>query len=126
MKIRITGQSLRMRLNKQDIEQLHKNKSLCQSSSFGSLTTIQFQYELKIHSNPDITTDFSNNKLQVSIPDSIAANWLNTEQVGISATIKNSDNTELYVLIEKDFQCLVPRPQENEENNFPNPLALKS
>ena len=48
-----------------------------------------------------------------------AEEWANSDRV----SLVNKSENGISVLIEKDFQCLHKRPDEDESQNFPNPLA---
>jgi hypothetical protein len=48
--------------------------------------------------------------------------WAESEQVSIRSDKLLDDGEELRILIEKDFQCLAPR-EEDESDMFPHPDA---
>ena len=121
MKIRIQGQSIRFRLSKTDISNLEKAGFLSQSTSFPH--TELLIYEIGIENRNDLQLSFTNNKITLKMPEELAKNWINTEEVGFDKQIKYGDNQSIYLLVEKDFQCLVPRAHENESDNYKNPLA---
>ena len=43
--------------------------------------------------------------------------WHLNDKVGFEAEMDNG----CYILVEKDFQCLVPRAEEAEDDLYPNP-----
>ena len=45
------------------------------------------------------------------------------ERVGIEATQDVGENTELYILMEKDFECLTRPDDPDNADSFPNPTA---
>jgi hypothetical protein len=69
-----------------------------------------------------IAADFNNGKLLVTVPEGKARNWTETDEVGISATLDTAGGSPLSIIIEKDFTCLKPR-EEGDEDTFPNPAA---
>lgn len=125
MKVRISGQSIRFRLSKSDIDQLKMHSELSQSTQLGLYDDQKLEYQLLITNADTPLCSFQNNKIRLEIPIPLAKEWLNTEQVGWDCRLQLINDSDLYILVEKDFQCLVPRPHENEENNYPNPLAQK-
>ena len=48
--------------------------------------------------------------------------WIKTDLEGFDAIMDNGTKAGLYVLVEKDWQCLKPR-DEDEADLFPNPNA---
>ena len=50
----------------------------------------------------------SNNHLRLFIPQSLADEWIQTEKVGFSENLIINKDCALFVLVEKDFQCLEP------------------
>ncbi len=126
MKVRISGQSIRFRLSKADIYHLQKNGELIQSTQIGLHKDQALHYHVSVSKVIEPLTSFKNQKIKLEIPIKLADIWLNSEQVGWDFKQILNSGSELYILVEKDFQCLVPRPHENEENNYPNPLAYNS
>ncbi len=124
MKVRINKQSIRFRLDKVDIDELAKSNRILQSTQLGKGTSMTLEYELIFNPLNDFQISFQNNRISVSIPMKIGREWVETENVGFDRTLELNEQQKIYVLIEKDFQCLVPRPNENEENNFENPLKV--
>jgi len=47
--------------------------------------------------------------------------WANSERVGLNHEQKVNGEASLTIVIEKDFQCLEPRPNEDQSDSFPNP-----
>ncbi len=115
MKIRISGNSVRFRLSQKEVDQIGSGQEVREVTSFA---TSDFSYVLGIHDEEDlIKSDFENGRLSVSINRQHAASWANSDQVGID----NDQHDKLFVLVEKDFQCLTVRANEDESDLFPNP-----
>ena len=116
MKLRINGNSIRLRLTKNEVEDLVKNGSTTSSCHIGTEALV---YSL-VHGNQDsISAELKPGKVIVTLPTSLVKNWDIDERVGFD--YKTDDG--LYVLVEKDFTCLTPRDHEDESNLYPNPLA---
>ena len=126
MKIRIQGQSIRFRLSKFDISQLEKEHWLCQKTEFGNTLAQSFSYQINVVDSEQLDIVYFENKINLNIPLSIANEWFNTEKVGFDFHQSVNPETSLNILIEKDFQCLVPRSHEDEAGNYDNPLATIS
>jgi hypothetical protein len=58
-----------------------------------------------------------NNKIIVFMPYSCCEEWLETDRVGFE------QKGSLYLLIEKDFQCL-DNVAEDQSDNYPNPSLV--
>ena len=64
----------------------------------------------------------SNNVLTVRVPKMDIEQWAASQQVSIRSDQLLDDGEQLRILIEKDFQCLAPR-DEDESDMFPHPNA---
>ncbi len=123
MKIRIQGQSIRFRLNKTDIANFEKYGSITQFIQIGPDPSEILYYSLSLTENSEYEIHYLRNKIELTIPKNICLDWFKSELVGFDHYLTINSELKLYLLIEKDFQCLVPRPNENEVDNFINPLS---
>lgn len=120
MKLRILSNSLRLRLSQTEIETLKSERQVWGKTNFSNS---EFIYSLIINdSEEDVSAEFENGHLKVKLAKTIAADWIESEQVDI----RNIDDSSIKILIEKDFQCLKKRQGEDESDSFPNPLAETS
>ncbi|GIU81791.1 MAG: hypothetical protein D6687_02335 [Acidobacteria bacterium] len=114
MKLRIRGNSIRLRLSQKDVERI-KSEGLCEERvEFPSGEV--FSYLLSV--SKDIETpkaEFADNAIRVEISESEAKTWVETDQVGIYG-----ECGKIKIAVEKDFKCLVPRDEEDEDA-FPHP-----
>lgn len=116
MKIRIYDNRMRLRLSKSEVSQLvQKGEVSAQCQIIGGT----LDYKLIRGQYSAIKASFENNTISVFIPDSLTLNWDQDERVGFDGT----DTNGLYILIEKDFQCLSPR-DEDEGDLYLNPEAI--
>lgn len=117
MKIRINGNFIRLRLAQSEVEQFESTGTVGDSIQFGerSLT-----YQLSsIDTLDEVSVDFDGESITIQVPKSLARNWVTSDLVGF----ENADQSNVRILVEKDFQCLHKRAGEDESDNFPNPLA---
>jgi len=119
MKIRIKGNSLRLRLSQSEIEKVKNEGIVSDSISFGESKLI---YSLQSTDSEEIFASFNGEFINVSVPHDIANEWANTDLVSLENNQNLNERGELSILIEKDFQCLVPR-NEDESDLFENPQA---
>lgn len=123
MKIRIHKSTIRLRLSQTEVDQLKQGIEIIEELRFPAPYP-PFIYALKIRGEGnEITIGHEAPRLFVFLPESKIKTWANSDQVGITKNILLDDGLILRVLIEKDFQCLHQRPNEDERDNFPNPQA---
>jgi len=136
MKLRIRGNSLRLRLLRGEVEQFGKTGRVVETIRFGATSAAQLSYVLETDDEIEqITTDFADNRITVKIPASIAKNWVATDQITLKSEqpIENekqngaSDNGNsenvLKILIEKDFVCLDRQNDPDNLDAFPHPTG---
>ena len=119
MKLRISGNSIRLRLSQSDVNLLVENGEIIGKLNFPSPSPA-LEYQLSILKSSDIThVLFEGQKMIFEIPQLEINNWVNSNQEGIYKTIEIKNNQELILQIEKDYKCL---HKENETvDTFPNP-----
>ena len=117
MKLRIKGNSVRLRLSKTEVEKLAVAKYLEECTSFGSNT---FSYALQIKDADKLSADFDGSKITVFIPEIFIKDWAVNDVIGFNATREVSDAESLYILVEKDFKCL-DEATEDQSDNYENP-----
>ncbi len=118
MKLRIRGNSIRLRLTKSEVTKLAEQGLVEEKTDFGNgqffiyAVTVSGKFE-------SITADFQNGQISIFIPQTVVETWTNGEEVGISA-----EQGLLKLLIEKDFNCLIPRNTEEDADTFPHPKEI--
>ena len=118
MKLRIQGNTLRLRLSKTDVDTFAENGLVKEHIEFGpnSLT-----YLIETASGNKVTALYEMNTIRIGVPEAIKNKWTSTEQVGFDAVV-NYEGQKLEILIEKDFKCMMPR-KEDESDLYANPQA---
>jgi hypothetical protein len=120
MKIRIKGNSIRIRLTRSEVERFGKEAYIEDCTQFG---TSQFCYALKKSGEQQaLTASFENNRITMEMPAAWAEEWIDTERVGYESNMPLDNGGQLYLLLEKDFVCL-DNTTEDQSDNYPNPLA---
>jgi hypothetical protein len=121
MKLRIRGDTIRLRLKRAEVDQIAAGISIVERTHFeDSVLT----YRLDSSENNDISARFDNGNLVVNLPKSKAADWASTGDVSLHAVQKISATVSLSLLIEKDFSCLEPghhRDCADDVDTFPHP-----
>jgi hypothetical protein len=123
MKLRIRGDSLRLRLKRSEVDQLAAGTSIVEETHFPSAV---LTYRLDVSENSSMSATFDNGSVAVSLPRSKVLDWASTDDVSLFAEQTLSGTDSLFLLIEKDFSCLEPghhRDCEDDEDTFPHPSA---
>lgn len=121
MKIRIKGNSIRLRITQTEVQNFAKLGVLQESTELPGASLV---YRLQqSNSLQQMTADFSANTLTVYIPEPMATQWVNSNEVGYAFNMPLSNGRELALLVEKDFVCL-DNTAEDQSDNFPNPNTV--
>ena len=123
MKLRIKGNSLRVRVSRSEVTRLLAGDCLEETVHFASEARAKFTYAL--HHEPSLSqpaVQYTENRVAILIPADQANEWGTTDQVGIAEDISLGNLGLLALLIEKDFACL-DRNEKDNEDTFPNPNA---
>jgi len=126
MKLRIRGDSIRLRLKRGEVEQIAAGASIVEETH---LPNAVFTFRLDISENDDVSASFNNGSLVVNLPKSRVLNWASTDEVSLVAEQELPGAGSLSLLIEKDFSCLEPghhRDCEDDADTFPHPSAQAS
>ncbi len=123
MKLRTNKNSIRLRLSQKEVLDFKQLGFIQETLVFSTHDSNPFSYSLIQADHKEISVSFNNNHLRIYIPLETANHWCDSDEVGFDATIPINESQHLYVLVEKDYQCLTPRPHEDETDNFPNPNA---
>ena len=121
MKIRIRGNSVRLRLTKSEVDMFNQEGYIVEQTQFGAST---LTYALKRVSNEKMTATFLDNNIIMLLPEAYAHEWCTTEKVGFDALMDVGEGNELYLLLEKDYKCL-DNTDEDQSDNYENPLAAQ-
>ncbi|MCB9639147.1 MAG: hypothetical protein H6728_12645 [Myxococcales bacterium] len=125
MKMRIRDNTIRFRLNQPEVQSFSQEGYVETKISFGPSADQQLRYAIvRDQQATEVFADYQDNTVTVHVPPQIAQQWTETDQVGFE-TPKDPDEKQIYILVEKDFQCLKPREGQEDANAFPHPLALQ-
>lgn len=114
MKLRIKGNTVRLRLSQEEVEQLKRGEPVYEKTDFGE---VDFGYRIRV--NREWKAAFENGTISISIPEQEVESWATSDKVGMQNIFTFEKSSDLDVLVEKDFKCLSPRPDE--EGLFPHP-----
>jgi hypothetical protein len=120
MKLRIQGNSLRLRLSQSEVAQFSKTGFVEDSIQFAPGASLSYTIETASALQAPLAT-FQDHWLRVQVPASAAQDWYTTDRVAITADQPVDGEKTLSVLIEKDFQCL-HGGEQRDPDAYPNPL----
>ncbi len=116
MKLRILGNKLRYRLTQGEVQALESGESVVEKVIFPGGN--EMTYSVKPGKRTEMEVSFSNNEILLEVPSNELNDWSTDQREGI---YRNWENNSFEVALEKDFQCLHKRPNEDESDNYPNP-----
>lgn len=119
MKLRIRGNTLRLRLTRPELDEFASSGRCADKISFGGERSLV--YAIERTADDAVSAVFHGNEIKVLVPAQLADAWTETDQVGFDAAHKSDGGDELKILVEKDFACLTPRTDEDTADNFPHP-----
>jgi hypothetical protein len=120
MKIRIKGNSVRLRLSKSEIDQFGKEGYVEEKTEFPTgMLTYAIQ---KLFDGKALDASFTDKKLTVFVPQPVTQEWTNTDIVGFSHELPLPNNKTLSLLIEKDFKCIDGEETEDQSDYYDNPI----
>ncbi len=123
MKLRIRGNSLRLRLKRGEVDRLAAGNKLVEETEFPGSA---FSYSLELSDNEDMLASFANGRIEVSMPREIIPEWADTDLVTLYSEQELPGESKLEILVEKDFSCLEPghhRNCEDDQDTYPHPSA---
>ena len=122
MKLRIKGESVRLRVSRPDLERLMQEGRIEESIHFGLRPDEKWTYALELVSQEGaISMRYAGNEFALLLSKSEAKKWVETETVGIYGEVQGGAGC-LELIVEKDFACLDRQDEENADT-FPNPKA---
>jgi|SRR5580658_3377994 hypothetical protein len=117
MKLRIKGNSLRLRLGRSEVRRLATEGIVEELTMFGPGN--QLSYALVSSADESrITATFVGSRIIICAPANVVAQWAVTDQVGMRA-VQDAGKRDLEILIEKDFECMETAEGESQEDSFP-------
>ncbi len=123
MKLRIKGNSLRLRLSRSEVDRLSRRERLEETIHFAPHAEAKLTYALEQASSVSVPgVRYSQGEITVLLPAALADTWCSTDLVGIAERVGLGALGSLELVIEKDFACL-DRSEEENEDTFANPHA---
>jgi hypothetical protein len=122
MKVRILGNSIRLRLKKPEVSYFERMGKVTEITEFGPETSDQLRFILEMYTGHELAIEFESGTTTIKVPQALAREWIDTELVGFNAKADTGKGRTISILVEKDFMCIDGSEAEN-EGAYPNPLA---
>jgi hypothetical protein len=101
MKLRIQGNSLRLRVTQKEVANLRDRGRVESFIEFSPGQALVYRLDSSFHAK-SVEAAFDGQTIRITVPEQVMADWVTSDQVSIEA----SSSAGLRLLIEKDFQCL--------------------
>ena len=106
MKLRIQGNSLRLRVSEADVAQLQETGRVEEALTLGPKPEQTLRYVLLASPRHQaMEASFAGSTLTVYLPQETAARWTSSDENGLEQLIDNSTGSKLRILVEKDLDC---------------------
>jgi hypothetical protein len=116
MKLRFRRNSVRLRVNRREVECLATGQTLAERVHFPGDT--EFAYTLQSVPSASPRVEFKGGVIRVEIPKSELENWASTDAIGMYFELP-ANGARLKVAIEKDLECVDGPPDERDPDAYP-------
>ncbi|MEO6187922.1 MAG: hypothetical protein ABIO82_08125 [Ginsengibacter sp.] len=118
MKIRIKGNSIRLRLSKSEVDVFAAEGIVEEATEFGNDTLV---YAVKSYEAGNMSAEFVGGNVTIFIPKIMVQNWVGSDLVGLDYDMPVKNEKYLSILVEKDFKCMDAVIKEDQSDYFENP-----
>ena len=119
MKLRIKGDSLRLRITPSEMRTFLEKGRIAETIHFAASPDARFTYALEHGPSAELNLRYERSEAAVVVPTAQARTWADGDGVGIYAAVPNGD-VGIEIAIEKDWACLDKSDSDNADT-FPNP-----
>jgi hypothetical protein len=116
MKLRLRGNSVRLRVNQREVAALAAGRALSEGVRFPAGNSFIYTLEPSSASTPEIS--FRDGVICVKAPDSILREWGANDSIGLYFDLP-SIGSSLQLTIEKDLECVNEPAEERDPNAYP-------
>jgi len=122
MKLRIRGNSLRLRISRSEMAKLLHAGVIEDTIYFGEAPDAKLTYALQLTGSAQvIRVEYQPQRVTVLLSGKAASQWASGQEVGLYGSSSTSAG-QLELMVEKDFACLDGN-DPRDEDAFPNPNA---
>jgi hypothetical protein len=119
MKLRIKGDSLRLRVGPSELERLIKVGRIEETIHFGLEEDARLTYALEVGGEDPIAVRHEGTRVAVILPAAEVREWARSEEEGVYGEVAISGG-QLEIAVEKDWACLDKSDGDNADT-YPNP-----
>src|ERR1700722_20230162 len=120
MKLRVKGNSLRLRVSPSEMARLLEERRIEETIRFAPQVDAKLTYALEHAATEEaISVRYQPQQVTIVLSTQRARSWAEGEDVGVSGTVRVGSD-ELELLVEKDFACLDGTDEDNKDT-FANP-----
>jgi hypothetical protein len=123
MKLRIKGNSLRLRVSRSELARFQAGGRIEETIHFSAAPEATLTYALESSFRPSpVTVRYGAREVTVILSKDRTRIWSDQSEVGVYTTLDIGPAGSLEVAVEKDFACLDRSDQDNSDT-FANPVA---
>jgi hypothetical protein len=116
MKLRLRGNSIRLRLNRRDVDELASGNALEERVFFPGSARLSYALEPRIDDGAGAC--FDGGAIRIAVPSVVVSEWARSEEIGLYYDFAAGEQ-QLKVAIEKDLECLHGPEEEQDPEAFP-------
>lgn len=119
MKIRLFGDSIRLRLTQEEVATLSKGGALESVIPFPgeALACVVQPFDGPLEAR------HAASRISVLVPQAETARWAVSEEVGMYATSLSGSGGPVRIIVEKDYNCIHKPDSPDNAGTFPNPIG---
>ena len=121
MKVRIKGNSIRVRLTQKEVRNLQVDGRVEEQIYLGITEDEFIRYVIEKSPKLKIRAFFRSNEIKIEVPEGLIDQWTKSQENSLESIQEIEPESYLKILIEKDLKPLLAR--EEQEDWFPNPKA---
>lgn len=123
MKLRIKGNSIRLRLLRSEVDRFAAEGSISNEMRFGPDGSPSLRYSLVMsRAAEEPAARYFENEIVIEVPEGEAMVWATSDEVGLRTAPAGDNQPE--ILVEKDFECLDRPDDPDRDDAFPHPAKL--
>ena len=124
MKLRIFDDSIRFRLTRSEVARIERGETVESTCRFPGGERLT--YALRVVDAKSLDARMRDGRIEIAIPRQRAAKWAAGAEISLRGESRAKDGV-FRMLIEKDFTCIEPRADEDQDpaDLYPNPKAAR-
>jgi hypothetical protein len=116
MKLRLRGNSVRLRVNQREVEALAAGRALSEGVRFPAGNSFVYTLEPSTGSTPEIS--FRDGVIRVAAPGPAIREWASNDSIGLYFDVPGNGSS-VKVTIEKDLECVNEPAEERDPYAYP-------